>query len=42
MKEKKIIEVVAALVWCGDKFMICQRPQNKTRGLLEEFVGVKG
>ena len=30
----KIVEVVAALVWEGDKFMICQRPANKARALL--------
>ncbi len=34
-------EVVAALIWQGDKFMICQRPANKARGLLWEFVGGK-
>jgi len=34
-------EVVAALIWEGDKFMICQRPAHKTRGLLWEFVGGK-
>lgn len=33
--------VVAALIWDGDKFMICQRPANKTRGMLWEFVGGK-
>lgn len=27
-------EVVAALIWDQDKFMICQRPANKARGLL--------
>lgn len=37
----KITEVVAALVWDGDKFMICQRPAHKARGLLWEFVGGK-
>ena len=37
----KITEVVAALVWDGDKFMICQRPVHKARGLLWEFVGGK-
>ena len=37
----KITEVVAALVWQGDKFMICQRPAHKARGLLWEFVGGK-
>lgn len=34
-------EVVAALIWDKDKFMICQRPVHKTRGLLWEFVGGK-
>ena len=34
-------EVVAALIWTGDKFMICQRPVNKARALLWEFVGGK-
>ena len=37
----KITEVVAALIWKGDKFMICQRPAHKARGLLWEFVGGK-
>ncbi len=36
-----ITEVVAALIWEGDKFMICQRPAHKARGLLWEFVGGK-
>ena len=36
-----VVEVVAALIWQGDKFMICQRPANKARGLLWEFVGGK-
>ena len=35
------IEVVAALIWDNDKFMICQRPAHKARGLLWEFVGGK-
>ena len=34
-------EVVAALIWDDDKFMICQRPVHKARGLLWEFVGGK-
>lgn len=34
-------EVVAALIWDGDKFMACQRPANKARGLMWEFVGGK-
>ena len=37
----KITEVVAALIWDGDKFMICQRPAHKARALLWEFVGGK-
>ena len=37
----KITEVVAALIWQGDTFMICQRPAHKARGLLWEFVGGK-
>lgn len=34
-------EVVTALIWQGEKFMICQRPTHKARGLLWEFVGGK-
>ncbi|MBP3305352.1 MAG: (deoxy)nucleoside triphosphate pyrophosphohydrolase [Oscillospiraceae bacterium] len=34
-------EVVAALIWDGGRFMICQRPAHKARGLLWEFVGGK-
>ncbi|MBE6575639.1 MAG: (deoxy)nucleoside triphosphate pyrophosphohydrolase [Ruminococcaceae bacterium] len=34
-------EVVAALIWQGGKFLICQRPAHKARGLLWEFVGGK-
>ena len=34
-------EVVAALIWKNNKFMICQRPVHKARGLLWEFVGGK-
>ena len=36
-----MVEVVAALIWDGDRFMICQRPAHKARGLLWEFVGGK-
>ncbi|MDY4186574.1 MAG: (deoxy)nucleoside triphosphate pyrophosphohydrolase [Candidatus Borkfalkiaceae bacterium] len=36
-----MIEVVAALIWDKDKFLICQRPKNKARALLWEFVGGK-
>lgn len=38
---KTITEVVAALIWQDEKFMICQRPVHKARGLLWEFVGGK-
>lgn len=34
-------DVVAALIWRGDRFLICQRPAQKARGLLWEFVGGK-
>lgn len=34
-------EVVAALIWQSDRFMISQRPAHKARGLLWEFVGGK-
>ena len=34
-------EVVAALIWDGDRFMACQRPQHKARGLKWEFAGGK-
>lgn len=41
MTQEKMTEVVAALVWQEGKFMICQRPAHKARGLLWEFVGGK-
>lgn len=41
MYEQKITEVVAALIWDGDRFLICQRPAQKARGLQWEFVGGK-
>lgn len=34
-------DVVAALIWEGERFLACQRPANKARGLLWEFVGGK-
>ena len=34
-------EVVAALIWKEDKFLICRRPPHKARGMLWEFVGGK-
>lgn len=36
-----MVEVVAALIWDNNKFMICQRPAHKARALLWEFVGGK-
>lgn len=36
-----MIEVVAALIRNGDKFLICRRPADKARPLLWEFVGGK-
>ena len=37
----RMVEVVAALIWKDDTFLICQRPLNKARALLWEFVGGK-
>lgn len=34
-------EVVAALICQENRFLICQRPAHKARGLLWEFVGGK-
>jgi len=39
--ERKITDVVAALIWEGDRFLACQRPAHKARALLWEFVGGK-
>ena len=36
-----MVDVVAVLIWDGDRFLICQRPENKARGLLWEYVGGK-
>lgn len=36
-----MLEVVAALIWRNGKFLICQRPADKKRALLWEFVGGK-
>lgn len=38
---KKKLEVVAALMWQGEKFLICQRPQGKDLPLYWEFPGGK-
>ncbi len=37
----KITEVAAALIWRGERFLICKRPADKARALLWEFVGGK-
>ena len=34
-------EVVAALIYKGDRFMICRRPEGKARAGMWEFVGGK-
>lgn len=36
-----IVQVAAALIWKDGRFMICQRPENKTRAFQWEFVGGK-
>ncbi len=36
-----VTDVVAALIRCADRFLICRRPAHKARGLLWEFVGGK-
>ena len=36
-----MVEVVAALIWDNNRFLICQRPTHKARALLWEFVGGK-
>jgi 8-oxo-dGTP diphosphatase len=40
-QDKTPVEVVAALLWRGNRFLIAQRPAHKARGLLWEFVGGK-
>lgn len=39
--KRELVDVVAALIWDNDKFLICQRPATKARPLLREFVGGK-
>ena len=36
-----MLEVVAALIWENDCFLICRRPAHKTQAMLWEFVGGK-
>ena len=38
---KKVTEVVAALIWRRERFLICQRPAQKARALQWEFAGGK-
>ena len=40
-KRNEPVRVVAALIWDGPRFLACQRPAGKKRGLLWEFVGGK-
>lgn len=40
-EEQNTAEVVAALIWRGDRFLVCRRPAHKARGLLWEFAGGK-
>ncbi len=42
-ERKDPVGVVAALIWDeeGKRFLICQRPANKKRGMLWEFAGGK-
>lgn len=39
--DKKTFNIVAAFIYENGKFLICQRPENKARALLWEFVGGK-
>ena len=39
--DRTITEVVAAFIWDDSRFLACQRPAHKVRGLLWEFVGGK-
>lgn len=41
MEPKKRRAVVAALIYRGDRFMICRRPEGKARAGMWEFVGGK-
>ena len=41
MNKRPVTEVVAALIWRSGRFLACQRPAHKARGLLWEFVGGK-
>ena len=36
-----MLEVVAVLLRSGERFLLCQRPEQKAHGLLWEFAGGK-
>lgn len=38
---KQVLEVSAAIIRKNEKFLICQRPKDKSQGLLWEFPGGK-
>lgn len=38
---RSMVDVVAAMIWQGERFLLCQRPAHKARGLQWEFVGGK-
>ena len=40
-EKRSATQVGAALIWDGDRFLACQRPAQKARGLMWEFVGGK-
>ena len=39
--QQAVTQVVAALIWENGRFLACQRPAHKARGLLWELVGGK-
>ena len=39
--QQAVTQVVAALIWENGRFLACQRPAHKARGLLWEFVSGK-
>ena len=39
--ERRVLDVVAARIWDGERFLLTQRPAHKARGLLWEFPGGK-
>ena len=41
MNDKRIIEVVGAIIRDGDRYLVGQRPANKAQGGMWEFMGGK-